>query len=148
MDRMAIASRAMAAMCVFALVAGCLTAGARATAGDGQAAGAAPAANAELQAALVAEGGGVYDINCAECHAAGGAGADITNDPRLAKAEAVITRILLGSANGDMPEFGSTLSDREIAAVATFVRNSFENAFGVVLEADVTRIRAEEAAKK
>jgi mono/diheme cytochrome c family protein len=39
-----------------------------------------------------------------------------------------------------MPPFGS-LTDRQVAAVATFVRNTGSNAYGVVLEADVARVR-------
>jgi mono/diheme cytochrome c family protein len=40
-----------------------------------------------------------------------------------------------------MPPFAG-LTDRQVAAVATFVRNTGSNAYGVVLEADVARVRA------
>jgi mono/diheme cytochrome c family protein len=33
-----------------------------------------------------------------------------------------------------MPGFGAALSDREVAAVATYVRNSFGNEYGIVGE--------------
>jgi mono/diheme cytochrome c family protein len=108
--------------------------------GAGQAPPATPSSAAEVKAALMSEGQGVFDSNCLECHTTG-AGPDLTADTRLSDKDHVITQILMGTANGDMPEFGSTLSDREIAAAATFVRNSFNNLYDVVLEPEVKQRR-------
>jgi mono/diheme cytochrome c family protein len=104
--------------------------------------------DADRKAALMDLGQTVYGTNCSECHADGGAGRSLTNDAALAKADFVVTQILKGTENGDMSEFASTLTDAQIAAVATFIRNSFDNAYGVVLEPDVQRLRAAVVKKK
>lgn len=124
----------------------CLTLLARAAAG-GQTAGSNDA-DAAKKAALMDLGQAVYGTNCTDCHADGGAGPSFTQDAALAKGDFVVRRILTGTDNGDMSEFASTLSDEQIAAVATFVRNSFDNSYGVVLEADVRRLRDEVVKKK
>jgi mono/diheme cytochrome c family protein len=100
----------------------------------GASASAAPAA---------ADGAAIFASRCASCHQATGAGVPGVFPP-LAGSEWVngdtktVARILLlgingkisvaGSAfNGTMPAFGSSLSDAEIAAVASHVRSSFGN---------------------
>jgi mono/diheme cytochrome c family protein len=40
-----------------------------------------------------------------------------------------------------MEPFGRSLSDRQVAAVATFIRNGWENAHGLVLETAVQAVR-------
>ncbi len=92
-------------------------------------------------AALFDQGAEIYGINCLECHMEGGVGRKLDGDAALANAETVITQLLEGSPNFTMPAFASTLSDREIAAVATYVRNAGENHYGIVREADVRRLR-------
>lgn len=42
---------------------------------------------------------------------------------------------------GYMPEFGPVLSDEQIAAIATFIENSWGNANGIVLPEDVKAVR-------
>lgn len=106
-----------------------------------QAEGAPPAADPALLEALMGEGGGLYRRNCAECHGdegQGGAGEVLAGDGLLADATVVARQIIHGGAY--MPPFGR-LTDRNIAAVATFVRNSFGNSFGIVTEADVAANR-------
>lgn len=44
--------------------------------------------------------------------------------------------------NGVMPAWGTTLSDKEIAAVLTFVRSSWGNEAAAVPDSSVTRLRA------
>jgi mono/diheme cytochrome c family protein len=114
-----------------------------ASSGNPQAA-AAPAGDAGAQAdqldELVDEGQGVFTTNCFDCHMPGGAGPKLDGDTVLANKDKVIAQIIKGSANGNMPPFGS-LPDRDVAAVATFVRNTGSNTYGVVLEADVARVR-------
>ncbi len=101
----------------------------------------AAAVSAELQAALMNEGQVVYGRDCAECHAEGGIGAALGGNAHLADKDRVITRILQGSTDGAMAAFGPSLTDREIAAVGTFIRNTWDNAFGAIVEADVKRVR-------
>jgi mono/diheme cytochrome c family protein len=101
----------------------------------------ADAGQADEMDALLDEGQGVYGTNCFECHMQGGAGPTLDGDTVLANKDKVVTQIIKGSANGNMPPFGS-LTDRQVAAVATFVRNIGSNTYGAVLEADVARVRA------
>jgi mono/diheme cytochrome c family protein len=117
-----------------------------APAGDASQAAPAPATadtagQADQMDALFDEGQGVYGANCFECHMPGGAGPTLDGDTVLANKDKVVTQIIKGSANGNMPPFAG-LTDRQVAAVATFVRNTGSNAYGVVLEADVARVRA------
>lgn len=94
-------------------------------------------------AALMDDGEAVYGTNCLECHKEGGVGPVLDGDTTLANKDTVIRQILRGSANHNMPAFGPTLTDRQIAGVGTFIRNSWDNTFGPVLEADVARLREE-----
>jgi mono/diheme cytochrome c family protein len=108
-----------------------------------------PAASAGGAAAVTAatppavDGAQIFTSRCASCHQATGAGLPGVFPP-LANSEWVnaepktIARILLlgvngkitvagNTFNGSMPAFGTTLSDAEIAAVASHVRSSFGN---------------------
>lgn len=109
----------------------------------------APAAEGvseEDMAALVAEGETLYlsrarPTPCAECHGEQGEG---TRAPTLigsrivGDGERFVRRLLFGGQL--MPAF-ATLTDREIAAVTTYVRNSWGNEFGPVTEEEVSRLR-------
>jgi mono/diheme cytochrome c family protein len=94
-------------------------------------------------AAVATDGTQIFASRCASCHQATGAGLPGVFPP-LAGSEWVngepkqVARILLlgvtgkitvaGSTfNGSMPAFGTTLSDEEIAVVASHVRSSFGN---------------------
>lgn len=95
-----------------------------------------------LLAQLKSEGQEVYARTCASCHGAqgqGGVGAALTNNSRLQNAALIVEAIVKGV--GYMPPVGANLSNREIAAVATFVRTSFGNNYGLVTESDVARLR-------
>jgi mono/diheme cytochrome c family protein len=87
-------------------------------------------------------GKSLYDSACAACHGAQGEGADrappMAGNPFLADVGFVLELILSGA--GDMPPFGG-LSDREVSAVATFIRNSFGNDFGIIAEEEVATAR-------
>ena len=89
----------------------------------------------------------VYARECAPCHGADGQGdglgPPLIADGSLANKENLIKRILAGSPDKGMDPFAKVLTDRQAAAVATFVRNSFDNSHGVVLEADVKPVREE-----
>lgn len=100
--------------------------------------------------------------NCTQCHQADAKGVPGTYPP-LAGSEwvlgrkEVLVRILLGGAEGDIRVLGSTyngqmpswskLSDQQIAAVATYIRNSFGNKESAVDPAMVTEIRKDMASR-
>jgi mono/diheme cytochrome c family protein len=96
----------------------------------------------ELFAALMEEGEDVYErkAQCGFCHGSDGMGAGA---PRLAgntyvRANASTVGIILGGYESHgMPAFRSSLTIREVAAVATYVRNSWGNDFGITTEATV-----------
>lgn len=96
--------------------------------------------------ALFRTGGDIYRTKCAKCHGRDGEGQRSGHDsaPRLAgnfvrlAASEVASQVIKGGAY--MPPFGD-LSDREIAAVVTYVRNSFGNDLGPVSEQDIAEQR-------
>jgi mono/diheme cytochrome c family protein len=120
--------------------------------------GGAPAA-ASAAAPSVADGAQIFASRCASCHQATGAGLPGVFPPLAASewvngdAKTVARILLLGingsinvagaTFNGAMPAFGATLSDAEIAAVASHVRSSFGNK-SPALTADI--VKAERAA--
>ena len=94
---------------------------------------------------LTRQGRGVYDKVCAACHQPNGkgipgafpalAGSKIVNGPfvdmngRLIK-DGHLDRVMNGKPGTAMQAFKNTLSDADIAAVATYERNSFGNNMG------------------
>jgi mono/diheme cytochrome c family protein len=70
---------------------------------------------------------------------AGGAGPALRGDPFLSIADYVVAQILVGRTI--MPTFGEALSDQQIAAVASYIRNSWGNYFGTVEPQEVARLR-------
>src|SRR5688500_13021389 len=112
---------------------------------------------------LAAMGKSVYS-NCQPCHGAAGLGVP-GQFPPLVNAEWVVggekrfVAILLKGMqgpitvngapfNGVMPAWEKTLTDKKIAAVASYVRSSWGNAAGEISEAKVTAARAEFAAQE
>lgn len=93
-----------------------------------------------LFAELMDEGQEVFLDNCAFCHGDEGQGAGA---PKLAgnayiRANAsTVTLILDGYGSHGMPAFRTALTVREVAAVTTFVRNSWGNEYGMTTEAIV-----------
>ena len=87
---------------------------------------------------LLARGEKVYSANCAACHKPDGKGAGpikaldgseiVLNDPAKQ-----IQILLNGAAGGAMPAW-KTLSDTEIAAVATYTKNSWSNKTGKLVQ--------------
>lgn len=102
-------------------------------------------ADDELFAAYMTEGAKVFATICAACHGAQGNEelsthvAILEGNSRVENARLVIRRVIHGGTY--MPPFGDTLSDREVAAVATFVRNSFGNEYGFVGEEEAAAMR-------
>ncbi|MET4072866.1 cytochrome c [Hymenobacter sp. UYCo722] len=111
---------------------------------------------AGVPAALLAPGKSVYTQYCLTCHMADGLGVDGMNPP-LAKTDYVLgdktrlTNVLLNGLqgveiggeqyHGVMPAQAS-LTDAQIAAVLTYVRNSFGNKASVVTVGEVKAVRA------
>lgn len=97
-------------------------------------------------ASLKAEGREIYERDCASCHGAegngDGAGPSLDGNTKLSSKDHVIKRILLGAPENGMDPFGASLSDRQVAAAATFVRNAWNNTYGVVTESDVQTARS------
>jgi cytochrome c oxidase subunit 2 len=102
--------------------------------------------SAQQVAALKEEGEALYSRDCASCHGAegtsDGAGPALDGNTKLGNLDHVVLRILGGSPEKGMEAFGKTLRDHDIAAVATFVRNAWNNQYGGVTESDVSRLRA------
>ncbi|MCC6984770.1 MAG: cytochrome c [Bauldia sp.] len=100
----------------------------------------APAA-AEIAPEVMTTGGSLFRSNCGVCHGSqgqGAAGPQLAGDAFLARADAVAGQIIRGSDY--MPGF-PRLADDQVAAIATYIRNSFGNSFGVVTAAEVAAVR-------
>lgn len=87
---------------------------------------------AEFDAALFDQGQQLYEANCIACHQAGGVGLPPTfpalnRNERLVDLELIVGNIQRGK--GAMPAFPDLTAD-ETAALATYVRNAWDNAFG------------------
>jgi len=88
------------------------------------------------------------DQGCAVCHGLmghGGVGPGFVGDHFLVLGDYVAAKILLG--RGQMPGFADKLSDDQIAAVASYIRQSWGNKIGSVSADQVRRLR-EQTAKK
>jgi len=109
-------------------------------------------------APLQVSGQTVYNDVCAVCHQPSGEGNEEMYPP-LAGSEWVngdagrMVRIILNGLTGPvevagveynsvMPAWGATLSDAQLAAVATYVRSAWGNKGSAVSTAEVTAIRA------
>lgn len=82
---------------------------------------------------LMAAGAKVFASTCAACHGAEGQGAfgtKLEGFDRLANGPALLSTIIHGL--NSMPALGGQFNDEQVAAVATYVRNSWGNKFGGV----------------
>jgi mono/diheme cytochrome c family protein len=82
------------------------------------------------------------DAGCAVCHGLighGGVGPALLGDKFLAMGNYVAAQILLG--RGEMPGFADRLSNDEIAAVASYIRDSWGNHFGQISAKEVDQQR-------
>ena len=79
---------------------------------------------------------------CFACHGEygfGGVGPRFRDNHFLAMGDYVVGQILLG--RGVMPSFANALDDQQIAAVATYIRNSWGNQYGQVNPNEVAKVR-------
>jgi cytochrome c550 len=98
-------------------------------------------ADAALLASLLADGQTYFAANCAACHGndlQGGEGPALASSAALADSGFVVRQILMGG--GFMPAFGR-LNNHRIAALATYIRNTHDNSFGIVTEEEVAAAR-------
>ena len=109
-------------------------------------------------------GAGIYMNFCARCHGANGGGVDgkgaplAGNSAVLGRNPASVIRIILEGSTAPvvdgalrprkMPAFAGRLDDREIAFVATLVRNTWGNQARPVDTREVTSLRTSVAASK
>lgn len=109
-------------------------------------------------AETVTLGRAIYDNQCAQCHGAKGEGAEGAYLPlagnrsvTMANTANLVQVVLFGgfapATAGNprpygMPPFVQSLSDREIAAVLSYVRGAWGNQASAVSELDVSRLRA------
>jgi len=100
------------------------------------------------EADLAKEGESVFSTTCAACHQATGAGIPgvfppLANSPWVLGRDTVLVKIvLLGlqgpvvvngtTYQGAMPSWRASLSDRQIAAVTSYIRSSWGNTAGVI----------------
>ena len=96
-----------------------------------------PAASAD--AALMSAGQKLYTTDCVACHQANGTGNPpafpaLAGNAKLGDLESIVSNIHKGKNN--MPPFPQ-LGASDIAALATYIRNSWGNSFGGVSESDV-----------
>jgi len=94
----------------------------------------------KLLAQLMAEGEDIAQKTCKVCHGQEGQG--MVGPPlrqNVENAKGVVRVIILGGA--DMPPIGAKFSDRELAAVVTYVRNSWGNKYGLVTEEQARKLR-------
>lgn len=116
-----------------------------------------PQAFQHADVAQMALGGRLYEQHCADCHGAQGQGAQNAYLPlagnravRMASPVNTVQAILSGGFPPStaahpqpygMPPFRTLLSDAEVAAVASFVRQSWGNRAGAVSSLEVQRVR-------
>lgn len=89
---------------------------------------------------LMATGESVYASQCAVCHGPegrGGVGPRLAGNSIVGNTDFLVERVLNGFPEHGMPPFRDVLDDQQIAAVSTFVRNSFGNDFSAVTEDEV-----------
>ena len=93
--------------------------------------------------AFAANGARIYNrFNCDVCHGEmglGGVGPRFRHDAFLAFDNYVIGRILLGG--GEMPAFGHRMSNADIAAVASYVRDTWGGQSGQITAEQVKNER-------
>lgn len=91
--------------------------------------------------AVMAVGQELYMQICVACHAADGQGGQggpsLVDREVMADTRRMVDQIVFGG--GDMPSFGHMYDDEQIAAIATYTRNTWGNSYGPVSPEDVNR---------
>lgn len=98
----------------------------------------------EALAQMMTDGAETYRMHCVACHGAeaqGGVGPKLAANPFVGNAGSMVEQILSGFPSHGMPAFRDVLNDYQIASLLTFIRGSFDNEYGVVLEEEVEQRR-------
>jgi len=106
---------------------------------------ATPAHSAEEQALV--EGERIYNNVCIACHQPDGKGIEgiylpLAGNPAVTLEDPTYLISVLLNGRGGMPRFGTTYSDEELASIATFVRQNWENDASAVTADQVAEVRA------
>ena len=88
----------------------------------------------EADLRLLESGEALYRSNCSVCHASDGkgdmqlGGTALDGSPfAYGQKSQLILRILQGKKGSAMPAFADALSDKQIAAIASYLRNAWKN---------------------
>ncbi len=119
---------------------------------------AAPDINADSKKSMLSAGAKLYEDHCISCHQASGKGVPsiypaLAGNPSVTSpiAANVVHMVLQGGfAPGTagnprpygMPPFGQSMSDSEVAAVITYIRNTWGNQANAVSPVDVNHLRS------
>jgi cytochrome c6 len=103
---------------------------------------ASPVANA-----LVAEGQDIFNNVCIACHQPDGKGIEgiylpLAGNPLVTLEDPTYLITVILNGRGGMPRFDTTYSDEQIAAIATYVRQEWENDAPPVTAEQVAAVRA------
>ncbi|MDR3478990.1 MAG: cytochrome c [Gammaproteobacteria bacterium] len=108
-----------------------------------------PATKTFTMTELMQKGHDIYQGLCAACHQPTGLGLPpaypaLNGSPLVTgPTDTLLNRVLNGKPGTAMPAFRDQLNDEEIAAVATFERNSWHNKTGTAIQpSEVTAARA------
>jgi cytochrome c6 len=100
------------------------------------------------QAPSFPQGEMIYKTDCLACHGPGGNGvlyreSFLNNNPEVTgNPDEVVAVILFGKQGASlMPGWAKKLNDQEVAAVATYIRQAWDNRASAVTPALVTKIR-------
>lgn len=120
-------------------------------------AGEPAAAGVDLAALQQADGEQIYTSRCATCHQASGKGVPgvfppVTGTEYVTGEKGQLVRIILHGLSGEievggqtysgsMPPWGSFLSNEEVAAVSTYLRQNFGNEASEVTPSEVQAVR-------
>src|SRR5690606_4698883 len=83
-----------------------------------------------------------FSSNCASCHGDNGEGSigpSLIDNEYLGDTRIVTETIIRGFSY--MPPFGDQLSDEQVAAIGTYIRNAWGNAFGPVFPDEAAAAR-------
>ena len=103
----------------------------------------------EADLILLESGETIYSSKCSVCHAREGTGDIQLGTPALdgspyasgLKSD-LVKRILIGKKGTAMPAFADALSDRQVAAVASYLRNAWDNqSMDTVSSEEVAKLR-------
>lgn len=98
--------------------------------------------SASVDPSVMEAGATTFANVCSSCHGAsggGGLGPRLVGNERLADLPRIARMVINGS--GYMPAVGRQMSDEQLAAVFTFIRNSWGNEFGPVEPEEVRAAR-------